>query len=97
MTDDDFGAQRGQQGEPLHHQQDPAGRPDALPHRRSNVPRPAGAAVVLPAALPGHDAAHAARAQARRTRPSQIRLRRQRKSHRFLFSPNSRCQACNSL
>ena len=73
-----FFPQRGQQGLPLHHQQDPAGRADPLPDRRPDVRRPPHPAQLLQGPLPRHHAAHQAGAQEGREGARQVRLRGKR-------------------
>ena len=70
---------RGLQGQPLHHQQDPAGRPDPIPDRGPDVHWSPFPPQLLQAALPGHHAPDQARPQEGREGRRQIRLRRQRK------------------
>ena len=70
---------RGLQGQPLHHQQDPAGRSDQIPDRWPDVHWSPFPPQLLQAALPGHHAPHQARPQEGREGRRQIRLRRQRK------------------
>ena len=68
----------GQQGVPLHHQQDPAGGPDQVQDRGPDVHRPPVTPQLLQAALPGHHAPHQARPQEGGEGAGQVRLRRQR-------------------
>ena len=67
----------GQQGLALHHQQDPVRRADQVQDRGPDLHGPPLPPQLLQAALPGHHAAHQARAQEGREGRGQIRFRRQ--------------------